>query len=163
MNRKSHKAKRDEKQQSEKHVHFWPMRIISLSAKVNKQQDPTSDCFHLMGGAGWEMVFLRCWSTFSFPWKKQNCVSVKGWNASQTVCALFLQNVCEERNSPQPRVAALQISSLAQQVSTGLWPQWAPWPVGQEFPGTFPLQLILPLPIPSACAPHSRLSCLTYS
>lgn len=101
MNRKSHKAKRDEKEQSEKHVHFWPMRIVSPSAKVNKQQDPISDCFHLMGGAGWEMVFLCCWSTFSCPWK--NCGSVKGWNASQTVCALFLQNVCEERYSPPPQ------------------------------------------------------------
>lgn len=84
---------------------------------------------------------------------EKNCVSAKGWNASQTVCALFLQNVCEERNSPHPRVnsRADHILGTGQHRTLTLifsCPKWAPWPVWQEFPGTFPLQLVLPLPHP---------------
>lgn len=100
---------------------------------------------------------------------EKNCASVKGWNASQTVCALFQQNLCEERNSPHRRVnspADLTPGTGGEHRGLTLifrWPHWAPWPAGQEFPRTFPLQLVLPLPIPSACAPHSMLSCLTYS
>lgn len=163
MNRKSHKAKRDKKEQSEKHAHFWPMRILSQSAKVNKQQDPPSDCFHLMGGAGWEMVFLCCRSTLSCPWK--NFGSVIGWNASLTICAVSVKRIQQEELPPTPEQTGPWIMYLVLQVSTGIWPLSSTGPAehpdhrGKRFPRpslcslsfeTFPLQLVLPLHVPSA-------------
>lgn len=114
------------------------------------------------GGAGWEIVFLCCLSIFSCPWK--NFGSVIGWNASLTICTLFLQNINEERKPhPPQRKQARGLHTWccrSAQGSTVLsWSCWAPDHQDKRFLRLSLWSLSIPSTHPLLCSAHSITNC----
>lgn len=83
-----------------------------------------------------------------------------------SLCFVSVRSIWwEELPPPHPRVNrpmdyVLGAAGQHRDLTSGFnWLWWAPWPLGQEVPETFLLQLVLPLHIPSCCTPQT--SCWT--
>lgn len=83
---------------------------------------------------------------------EKNCVCKRMKRKPDSLCSVSAKCMWgEELLHPRVNSPADHILGTGQHRALTLifsWPKWSPWPVWQEFPGTFSLQLVLPLPYP---------------